>query len=189
MRLLSATHPTLRDNENPLAVQSGAQRGTPPFPSLLSLASIIKASTTQPWPTPNLCVDKSLSSLVQAVVSAVRWLSPLLALVRTARCSLMATLPLSTLAGCNIVVSAKSTQDTPSLPGTIFSVAKEVRRVCRRARFCCLDRRPLLKTRNTRAHIRSRLSVCRRCRSSATCATMRRSTPWYKRQSTNGVGR
>lgn len=29
-------------------------------------------------------------------------------------------------AGVNIVVSAKSTEETPNLPGTIFSVAKEV---------------------------------------------------------------
>jgi citronellol/citronellal dehydrogenase len=29
-------------------------------------------------------------------------------------------------AGCNIVVAAKSTEDTPKLPGTIYSVAKEV---------------------------------------------------------------
>eukprot|EP01094_Clydonella_sp_ATCC50884_P029939 TRINITY_DN956_c0_g1_i1.p1 TRINITY_DN956_c0_g1~~TRINITY_DN956_c0_g1_i1.p1 ORF type:complete len:298 (+),score=132.90 TRINITY_DN956_c0_g1_i1:135-1028(+) len=29
-------------------------------------------------------------------------------------------------AGCNVVVSAKSTQEQPNLPGTIFSVAKEV---------------------------------------------------------------
>lgn len=42
-------------------------------------------------------------------------------------------------AGANVVVAAKSVQDTPNLPGTIYSVAKEVESYGVRALPCQVD--------------------------------------------------